>query len=50
MSTDRQKQCQSDAPELGKLMMSMRAAYLRGENVMQHARQVSDSSQGSGDG
>lgn len=40
MNTDPDKLLPTDATELGRLMLGMRAAYALGENVMEYARQT----------
>ena len=40
MKTDSDNPLHSDVTELGRLMFGMRAAYARGENVMEYARQT----------
>lgn len=42
MKNDKQDNSATDATELGRLIMGMRAAYARGENAMEYARQQAD--------
>ncbi len=42
MNTDPESLFRTDVTELGRLMLGMRAAYAKGENVMEYARQTSN--------
>lgn len=42
MNTDPDNLLRTDVTELGRLMLGMRAAYARGENVMEYARQTTN--------
>jgi len=42
MTTDNENPLHQDTTELGRLLLGMRAAYVRGENVMEYARKISN--------